>query len=70
MIYERQPMICDTYTTTEICEDLGLRFGEEMPDSRLTGHSDGKIYNLREAIVLSKKLGRPLTDDEMSDFIV
>ena len=69
MIYERQPMICDTYTTTEFCEDLGLRFGEEMPDSRLTDYSDRKIYNLREAIVLSKKLGRPLTDEEMSSFI-
>ncbi|MCR4940415.1 MAG: hypothetical protein K5930_09970 [Treponemataceae bacterium] len=47
-----------------------MRFGEEMPDSRLTEPSDGKIYRLREAILLSKRLGRPLTEDEMSQFVI
>ena len=31
------------------------RFGVEMPDGRLTEPSDGKVYRLREAIMLSKQ---------------
>lgn len=42
------------------------KFGEEMPDGRLTAPSDGKVYRLREAILLSKQLGRPLTQEEES----
>ena len=44
--------------------------GEEMPDSRLTEPSDGKVYRLRDAILLSKRLGRPLTQDEMEQFVI
>lgn len=44
------------------------RFGEIMADGRLTVPSDGKIYRLREAILLSKKLGRPLSEEEMRQF--
>lgn len=43
-------------------------FGTVMPDGRLTEQSNGKIYRLREAILLSKQLGRPLTDEEMQGF--
>lgn len=46
------------------------RFGEAMPDGRLTEPSDGKKYRLREAILLSKQLGRPLSEDEMKRFEV
>ena len=46
------------------------RFGEAMPDGRLTMPSEGKIYRLREAILLSKKLGRPLSEEEMRQFEV
>lgn len=45
-------------------------FGTEMKDGRLTEPSDGKIYRLREAILASKKLGRPLTKEEMKHFEV
>lgn len=45
-------------------------FGDEMQDGRLTEPSDGKKYRLREAILYSKRLGRPLTDEEMSQFEV
>ena len=45
-------------------------FGDAMPDGRLTAPSDGKVYWLREAILLSKRLGRPLTDEEMQSFEV
>ena len=38
-----------------------MRFCEEMSDSRLTVPSNGKVYCLRKAILLSKRLGRPLT---------
>lgn len=44
------------------------RFGEEMPDGRLTAPSIGKVYRLREAILLSKQLGRPLSEEEMKRF--
>lgn len=44
------------------------KFGEAMSDGRLTTPSDGKLYRLREAILLSKKLGRPLTAEEMKQF--
>ena len=46
------------------------RFGEAMPDGRLTMPSEGKVYRLREAILLSKKLGRPLSQEEMKQFEV
>lgn len=46
------------------------RFGEAMPDGRLTEPSNGKVYRLREAILLSKQLGRPLTASEMKEFEV
>lgn len=44
------------------------RFGEAMPDGRLTVPSAGKEYRLREAILLSKQLGRPLSQEEMKKF--
>ncbi|MCM1234485.1 MAG: hypothetical protein NC489_30665 [Ruminococcus flavefaciens] len=37
-------------------------------DSRLTEPSDGKRYEWRKMIDLSKKLGRPLTDEEAEKF--
>ena len=43
-------------------------FGEVMPDGRLTASSNGKVYRLREAILQSKKLGRPLTEEEMKKY--
>lgn len=43
-------------------------FGEAMPDGRLTEQSDGNAIKLREAIVFSKQLGRPLTNAEMDRF--
>lgn len=46
------------------------KFGEKMPDGRLTASSDGKVYRLREAILLSKQLGRPLTQEEIRQFEV
>lgn len=43
-------------------------FGTEMQDGRLTEPSDRKIYRLREAILASKQLGRPLTKEEMKKY--
>ena len=68
MISVREPMVCDSYTITSNDSDLAMRFGEAMPDGRLTEPGDGKVYRLREAILLSKRLGRPLTDNEMKQF--
>lgn len=44
------------------------KFGELMPDGRLTEPSGDKVYRLREAIIKSKKLGRTLTKEEMKQF--
>ena len=46
------------------------RFGEAMPDGRLTEKSSSKAYSLRDAIMYSRKLGRPLTESEMKQFEV
>ena len=46
------------------------QFGEKMSDGRMTEASNGKVYRLREAILLSKRLGRPLTESEMKQFEV
>ena len=43
-------------------------FGEAMPDGRLVEPSTPKPFRLREAILLSKRLGRPLTESEMKQF--
>lgn len=45
-------------------------FGEAMPDGCLTAPSENKVYRLREAILQSRKLGRPLTESEMRQFEV
>lgn len=45
-------------------------FGEEMLDGCLTVSSNRKVYRLREAILHSKKLGRPLSEDEMKKYEV
>ena len=70
MISVREPFICSTYTITPENADSAMRFGEEMTDSRLTEPSAGKVFRLREAILLSKRLGRPLTKEELQEFAV
>lgn len=59
----RQKVIVDKF-------DKFDKFGEKMPDGRLTEPSAGKVYRLREAILLSKQLGRPLSQEEMKKFEV
>lgn len=54
----------------KIIMDRFDKFGEKMSDGRLTAPSDGKVYRLREAILLSKQLERPLTQEEMTQFEV
>lgn len=46
------------------------RFGKVMSDGRLTSPSDGKVYRLREAILLSKQLDGLLSPEEMKRFEV
>lgn len=59
MLAQKKPkVVLDNFT----------RFGEAMPDGRLTASSDGKKYRLQDAISFSKKLGRPLTEEEMKKF--
>lgn len=41
-----------------------------VKDSRLTEPSDGKRYEWRKMIELSKELGRPLTEEEAEKFRV
>lgn len=63
------PVVCDDFTMTLKNNDSGMQFGEDFPDGRLTEPSDGTVYRLREAVLLSKRLGRPLTEDEMKAFV-
>lgn len=60
-------MIVAERKTTKLIDKYD-HFGEAMPDGRLTAPSDNKTYRLREAILLSKRLGRSLTEDEMKQF--
>lgn len=66
IVAEREPVVVTKYAINPNLD----RFGEAMPDGRLTEPSGGTIYRLREAILQSKKLGRPLTDEEMEEFKV
>lgn len=59
IVAERQP---------KIAEHKFDQFGKKMSDGRLTAPSDGGIYRLREAISLSQKLGRMLTEEEMEKY--
>lgn len=45
-----------------------MSFGSEFPDGRLCAEPGGKLYRLREAVEMSKKLGRPLTAKEYEEF--
>ncbi|MCI5849833.1 MAG: hypothetical protein SOW12_09280 [Lachnospiraceae bacterium] len=66
IVAERKPVVITNYDITDKLD----AFGEKMPDGRLTSPSDGKKYRLREAILLSKKLGRELTETEMQQFVI
>lgn len=52
-------------------DDIALdvnNFEDVLTDGRLTEPSSGKVYRLRDAIILSKTLGRELTNEEMMQF--
>lgn len=70
MITVVEPLVCNNYTVTLDSSNSAMRFGEKMSDSRLTEPSDGKVFRLREAILLSKRLGRTLTKEEMKAFTI
>lgn len=70
MISTREPAAGDTRTPTRDYQDVAMTFGEQVEDSRLTEPSHGKLFRLREAILLSKRLGRSLTDEEMQLFVL
>lgn len=70
MISTREPAICNAHSPTHGHQDAAMTFGEQMEDSRLTEPSCGKLFRLREAILLSKRLGRSLTDEEMQPFVL
>ena len=59
-------MIIAERLSEQITENFD-QFGEAMQDGRLTVSSD-KTYRIKDAILLSKKLGRPLTEAEMKTF--
>ena len=59
-------MIVAERTSGQIADNFD-NFGCAMNDGRLTFPTE-KIYRIKDAINLSKKLGRPLTDEEMKTF--
>ena len=70
IVAEKEPLTVTSYKIIAPSQNPFDRFGEEMPDGRLTEHSDGKQYRLRDAIMYSRQLGRPLTENEMKRFEV
>ena len=56
--------------TKKIIFDKYDMFGTAMPDGRLTEPSDGRVIRLKDAIALSEKLGRQLTQEEVEQFYV
>lgn len=68
IVREREPVVATV--TIPYKEDRVMEFGNAMPDGRLTEPSNGKVYWLREAIMESKRLGRPLSEEEMKKFEV
>lgn len=60
-------MIVSERKTRNVVDEFD-RFGQSMLDGRLTEKTNGKTYRLREAILLVKQLGRPLTQEEMKKF--
>ncbi len=70
IVAEKEPLTVTSYRITTAVQNPFDRFGEAMPDGRLTEPSDGKQYRLRDAIMYSRQLGRPLTDSEMAKFEV
>lgn len=63
-VSERKPLVNGNLLNAENFSS----FGNVMPDGRLTDQKPMQIYRLREAILLSKQLGRPLTEEEMQKF--
>ena len=39
-------------------------------DGKLAGPAGDKCYRIRDAIALSEELGRPLTEEEMEQFLI
>ena len=66
IVAQAKPITAD-FVITHKNDDFD-RFGEDFPDGRLVEQSSPKPFNLRGAILLSKKLGRPLTESEMKQF--
>ena len=57
-------MLAMAEKTTDYTHDIAYYAN----DSRLTEPSDGKRYEWRKMIELSKELGRPLTEEEAEEF--
>ena len=66
IIGEREPLSVKVFDVNNRVINIE-QFAE---DGRLTEESDGKVYRIREAYLLSRRLGRPLTDEEMLQFEV
>ena len=57
----------EVYNFSSVEKQDKREFDDFFPDGRLTEPSD-KIYSLRDAIALIKKLGRSLTEEELKQF--
>ena len=68
MILAERPPITASIPKPENLEDQFKHFGEAMNDGRLTEQSNSIKFRLRDAIILSCQLGRPLTEEEMKKF--
>lgn len=61
-------MIAEKNTQLVIDNCSPLYFGEDMSDGRLTAEYDNMTYRFRDMLVKRNELGRPLTEEEMTQF--
>ena len=67
MIVSQAKAITADFTLTSTKTDFD-RFDEAFADGRMVEPSVPKPFRLREAILFSKRIGRPLTESEMKQF--
>ena len=69
IVAQLEPLVCDVTEDLFRKEPNEMRqFEDSLTDGRLVDPAGGKPLKLRDAILISKKVGRPLSADELKQF--
>ena len=69
IVAQLEPLVCTVTEDLFRKEKSAMReFEDSLKDGCLVDPKGGKPLRLREAILFSKQLGRPLTPDELKKF--